>query len=259
MEELTEETWPSLTGAPESTIKHQVEPDSDEWEYLSSRDTVADKEVKFEENATASPTSTKSVTINPKALHRCMSTPEFSHISADDESYVMDCTSSVDAFSLDDTVLLTQKPTGMKKVPSFKDIIMLNAKEKEMEEEKNRIAFEQQQQQMREEALKRRKNSKPKIVIKQIQRCAKSTGDLRSLVIHEEDEEEYGGGGGGGGGLMDEEVLGDTDAMEFYNRKSKGSQSRSNGRKIRPDEAKRLEISMYKKEAQRQAQREKSS
>lgn len=257
MQELTENNWPSLTSEPESTEKHQAQPDSEEWEYLSSQPDKSEKEVTFEEPAKASQTSAKSVTINPKALHRCMSTPEFSHIPDDDDSYVMDCTSSIDAFSLDDTVLLTQKPAGMKKVPSFKDIIMLNAKEKEMEEEKNRIAIEQQQQQMREEALKRRKNSKPKIVIKPIQRCAKSTGDLRSFVIHEEDE--YGGGGGGGGGLMEEEVLGDTDAMEFYNRKSKGSQSRSNGRKIRPDEAKRLEITLYKKEAQRKAQREKAS
>lgn len=258
MQALTEESWPSLTGGPES--KHQVQPDSEEWEYLSSQqDKSSDKEEKREEQAKASQTNTKSVTINPKALHRCMSTPEFSHIPEDDESYVMDCTSSIDAFSLDDTVLLTQKPAGMKKVPSFKDIIMLNAKEKELEEEKIKLAIEQQQQQMREEALKRRKNSKPKIVIKPIQRCAKSTGDLRSLVIHEEDEEECGGGGGGGGIIEEEDVLGDTDAMEFYNRKSKGSQSRSNGRKIRPDEAKRLEISMYKKEAQRKAQRERAS
>jgi hypothetical protein len=257
MQELTENNWPSLTNERKSTEKHQVQPDSEEWEYLSSQPDKSEKEVTFEEPAKASLTSAKSVTINPKNLHRCMSTPEFSHIPDDDDSYVMDCTSSIDAFSLDDTVLLTQKPTGMKKVPSFKDIIMLNAKEKEMEEEKKRIAIEQQQQQVREEALKRRKNSKPKIVIKPIQRCAKSTGDLRSFVIHEEDE--YGGGGGGGGGLMEEEVLGDTDAMEFYNRKSKGSQSRSNGRKIRPDEAKRLEITLYKKEAQRKAQREKAS
>jgi len=49
-------------------------------------------------------------------------------------------------------------------------------------------------------------------------------------------------------------VLGDTDAMDFYHRKAKGSMSRSNGLKIRPDEAKRKEISMYKKDLQRQRQ-----
>ena len=42
------------------------------------------------------------------------------------------------------------------------------------------------------------------------------------------------------------------DSMEFYNRKALGSAARSNGMKLRPDEAKRRDMIMLKKEQQRQ-------
>ncbi|KAL7554863.1 hypothetical protein ACHAWF_018424 [Thalassiosira exigua] len=61
-----------------------------------------------------------------------------------------------------------------------------------------------------------------------------------------------GGGGGGGGG----EVLGETDAMDFYRRKEHGSRSAVNKKKERPDEAKRREITMHKKDMQRKKQLE---
>ena len=52
----------------------------------------------------------------------------------------------------------------------------------------------------------------------------------------------------------DDLILGDTDAMEYYFRKAKGISGRKNGMKLRPDEAKRLDIVMAKKEMQRQQQ-----
>ena len=66
-----------------------------------------------------------------------------------------------------------------------------------------------------------------------------------------------GGGGGGGGGGGD--VLGDTDAMDYYHRKEKGSVSNTLKKKERPDEAKRKEIIMYKKDMQRKQQQEKAA
>jgi hypothetical protein len=42
--------------------------------------------------------------------------------------------------------------------------------------------------------------------------------------------------------------------MEFYHRKAKGISGRTNGMKLRPDEAKRRDIIMAKKESQRQQQ-----
>ena len=53
----------------------------------------------------------------------------------------------------------------------------------------------------------------------------------------------------------DEEILGDTDAHEYYSRKLQGSMGRKNGLKQRPDEAKRLQITMAKKDMQRQSQK----
>lgn len=83
-----------------------------------------------------------------------------------------------------------------------------------------------------------RKKIRPRFVVTPIRRSVKSTGDLQSLVIQEEDEED---------------VLGDTDAMEFYHRKAQGVKGRANGMKLRPDEAKRKQMTMYKKDLQRQA------
>jgi len=188
-----------------------------------------------------------------------MSTPELSHLR-DEDSYV-DCAESVDVQSLattnsvsDDAVLLSKTKASpvMKKVPSFKDIIMLNAQSRAVEEMNKKELVMQHAQKLRKEAAERRKANRPKLVINPIKRCAKSTGDLRSLVIHEEPEDD--GFGGGGGTIHEEEVLGETDAMEFYSRKTKGNLNRQNGKKIRPDEAKRKDWIIHKKNAQRMAQ-----
>jgi hypothetical protein len=78
---------------------------------------------------------------------------------------------------------------------------------------------------------------KPKFVVTPIKRCTKSTGDLQRL-----------------GALAEEDVLGDTDAHEYYDRKAHGYAGRQNGLKTRPDEAKRLQITMAKKTLQRERQ-----
>mmetsp|Transcript_129 Transcript_129/g.179 ORF Transcript_129/g.179 Transcript_129/m.179 type:complete len:488 (+) Transcript_129:308-1771(+) len=83
-----------------------------------------------------------------------------------------------------------------------------------------------------------------------------------SDIMEEDEEGDFvigrgdGGGGGGGGGGGDGDVLGDTDAMDFYHRKDKGSKGTSNKKKLRPDEAKRKDIIMHKKDLQRKKQAE---
>mmetsp|Transcript_15658 Transcript_15658/g.28295 ORF Transcript_15658/g.28295 Transcript_15658/m.28295 type:complete len:485 (+) Transcript_15658:349-1803(+) len=84
-----------------------------------------------------------------------------------------------------------------------------------------------------------------------------------SAMMEEDEEVDYvigrgsgttscgGGGGGGGGGV---EVMGDTDAMDYYARKEQGVRSCSKKKKERPDEAKRKEIIMHKKDLQRKKQ-----
>ena len=81
---------------------------------------------------------------------------------------------------------------------------------------------------------------KPKFVVTQVVpiKHAHSTGDLQSMIHHADDDE----------------ILGDTDAHEYYSRKAQGSLGRKNGQKIRPDEAKRLQMTLNKKNLQRARQ-----
>jgi len=253
-------SWPQLlAGDNEEPAQVSIATDSDasteEWENLS--------DVAMDTSVTNIPKGAD--TSSKKIVHRCMSTPELAHIH-DDDSYVLDFSEkSVSDQSLatnnsvtDNAVLLSHTKatsTTMKKVPSFKDIMMLNAQKHADDEKKKQQMVIEHQRKLRKEAAERRKSNKPKMVITPIKRCTKSTGDLRSFVIHEEPEDgDFGGGGGGGGTIHEDEVLGDTDAMDFYHRKSKGSLNRQNGAKTRPDEAKRKEMIIHKKNAQRKAQ-----
>ncbi len=251
--------WPSL--GEQNKLSSELngmesEGSSEEWENLSSDEMIDDDSNSPKVLDTRQHTDTRRNSL----VHRCMSTPELSHLR-DEDSYV-DCSESVDAQSLattnsvsDDAVLLSRKKASpvMKKVPSFKDIIMLNAQSRADEEKKKKQIVMQHQQKLRKDAAERRKANRPKLIISPIKRCAKSTGDLRSMVIHEEPEDD-GFGGGGGGTIHEDEIMGETDAMEFYSRKTKGSLNRQNGLKIRPDEAKRKEFIIHKKNAQRKAQ-----
>lgn len=128
---------------------------------------------------------------------------------------------------------------------------------------------DQQPQQVQQQGKppRSRPRIQPKFVVKSIKRCARSTGDLQAMGrLHDEQQQAEGfsggrGGGGGGGGFGNgdagaEDVMGDTDAMEFYHRKAAGAKGRENGLKLRPDEMKRKEITIHKKDMQRQAQQQ---
>ena len=243
----TTELWPSLA-APEKS--NQSPKNVNDWEFVTGSDTEEPPEMRSNSQT--------------KILHRCPSSPNFMHRKQDDSSYVLDCSSSsIDAqsvstdVSIDDAVVLTKRPPSnstMRKVPSFKDVMMLNA-ESQLKEREEQLKLKEQEERIRKESMKRRK-AKPRIVVNPIKRCTKSTGDLRSLVSIQEDEEDEGFGGGSGGGftIHEEEVLGETDAAEFYFRKAKGSSNRINGEKLRPDEATRKDMIIAKKNAQRAAQ-----
>lgn len=194
---------------------------------------------------------------SPTALHRCMSTPALTEDTPQDSSYILDCSSSISARSTltetsqNDTVLLTRKEKHMKKIPSFKDIILLNAKEHEKEEREKRAQIRSKQEKAIKDRLKRK--VKPKLVISPITRCTKSTGDLSSLISIRE-HETHSIFDSNKNTIDEDEILGETDAKEFYHRKSKGRSNRSNGLKIRPDEAKRKQMIMEKKSMQRSSQ-----
>jgi len=241
--------WPTLTET--TSPNHSAKKEDESWEFVTSSD---EEEIDGSTSMTPGQQS--------KILHRCPSTPEFANHCTDDSSYVLDC-SSIDAQSVltdtstDDAVILSkrmQSNSTIRKIPSFKDVMMLNAEAKQKEKEEKTLKLKTLKENMRKEAAKRRKEAKPRIVVNPIKRCTKSTGDLRSLVCIHEDEEEEGFGCGGGMTIHEDAVLGETDAAEFYFRKSKGCMNRTNGGKIRPDEAKRRDLIIAKKNAQRAAQ-----
>jgi hypothetical protein len=89
----------------------------------------------------------------------------------------------------------------------------------------------------------RKPRTRPQFVVKPIKRCSKSMVDLRSLAEARNEDDD------------DDEAIGATDAMDFYHRKALGAKGRTNGLKIRPDELKRKQFTLQRKEMQRQAQR----
>lgn len=278
-------TWPTLSETIKtkeiSLDKRQKEGEisfnsDQEWENLSSE---SDCGLLFDEDDIISRdrdnTSAEFEQVSDTySLHTSISTPTLSKLE-EDESYVFDFASNGDGCSVaasstatfEGAVLVSQKKsTTMKKIPSFKDIIMLNAQAREEEDKKKKELLQQYHDKVRRDTMTRRKATRPRLVVNPIKRCSKSTGDLKSMIIKEDVEKDYGYDSihmyGGGGlhssiiseGVEEEDVLGDTDSAEFYSRKMKGASSRRNGRKLRPDEAKRRNMIVYRKDAQRRAQ-----
>lgn len=157
-----------------------------------------------------------------RKLRHCASSPDLRFIGKALEA-VDEEDDGVTIDSMDSEVIVSKKMT------SFRDAILSPSKHVVLEEKKEQESI----------PATRQRKIKPKIVVKtpSIRRCSKSTGDLQSLVsIHEE------------------EVLGETDAMDYYHRKAMGDNRRVNGLKIRPDELKRKTFTLNKKQEQRQQQ-----
>lgn len=177
-------------------------------------------------------------------MPKSISTPDFGLYTFEEESFSNSGDSaneeSVDACVVVDDdngksngVIAGDTPIKvMKRVPSFKDAILLNAEECEKDAEAKK---KQELQQSSRRTLPNKRV--PTFAVKKISRNAKSMTDLASLAEGDED------------------VCGDTDAAEFYARKSKGSSARASGIKLRPDEAKRREYIIYKKNMQRAGNR----
>jgi len=235
--------WPALSPSKISSLAmEKLDNIDDDWEMTDH-----------------SQSSSKNNTVN--ILHHCQSSPNFETVLENDEEAVLieidnrereeDGGTSITSSSivmvsgpasvLSESVWCGASPSKV----SFRDVIL-----KEKQVQSNCTGTEEKRQ------VQQKK--KTKFVVTPIQRCAKSTGDLKSLarIAEGHGEADYnmyddgGGGGGGGGGI----ILGETDAELFYNRKAQGRLGRTNGKKIRPDEKKRLQMTMAKKNDQRQRQ-----
>jgi hypothetical protein len=204
----------------------------------------------------------KHVTLDIDGLHRCVSTPNFSsrNVLLKDTDDFSDLDSTFDVQSLNtegmrsaqvlptasaDDWSMVSNTGNFKKIPSFKDMLLMNADNKQDQARKDL-------QDKLQQNLMERKIITPTFVVSQVatlKRCSFSTGDLQDPFRMNKGELTH-----VGTAIPEDEVLGESDAMEFYHRKALGSSSRVKGLKLRPDEAKRKEYSVYKKETHRNSQ-----
>lgn len=219
---------------------------------------------------------------------------DFTNVEGESATLVSSPSIGTSSWTIPSSVLPTTNVWGMKKSPSFKDVLLA----KNVEEDaiscntgvfgKDRALTEAKlRDPHRHHHLRVR--TKPKFIVtdagnssgSKMMKHANSTGDLTRMLsnVEEGHESSIGQCGrnrrskkqlsammeededgdfviGRGSGKDDEAgggsgVFGETDAMDYYQRKEYGSRSICNKKKERPDEAKRREIIMYKKDAQR--------
>lgn len=230
-----EDAWPALA---------ESKPDDEDWEMLRQETAASPNNTAFEivVDEAEVESKVKSTAPNPRNLRHCVSSPDFSSINAP----LLDAVAEgeeLDAFSLiSGPASVMTASTGM--MVSFRDA-MLATPGKDVEPAKSQLSSTLPL------TRKQRSRIQPRFVVvaspppTAIRRCFKSTGDLKSLVpatMDEHDDDKNSGDGSSGV----------CDTVEFYNRKALGSASRSNGLKLRPDEAKRRDMILFKKELQRQ-------
>eukprot|EP00980_Cylindrotheca_fusiformis_P004651 scaffold991_cov128-Cylindrotheca_fusiformis.AAC.23 len=216
---------------------------SDEWELISKPPPPRPAQVTFDSKIGRDRSNS-----NPKTLFHSQSSPnlgeyviessESSNCSEnedDDEQDAAATTKKKNKAAADDassTFSMVSGPPSVNSIwssrISFKDALLKKGEPGIPEDSTTTTTKRQHSRRIRK--------VKPKFVVAEVvpMKHAKSTGDLLSL-----DEEE---------------VLGETDAHEYYSRKELGSLGRKNGKKQRPDEAKRLQITMNKKNLQRAQQ-----
>lgn len=211
-----EQEFPALvTGGNRAAVAATEE---EEWEMLEEQQ-LFDKEVVM--------------VSNPKQLKHATSSPDLRRYSIDMDQYNNDGESdNRDSFSLVSKPLSVA--TTWSNNLSFKDAVLTQPETDSQEQGTGKgVKFQDP------DRYDKPRKFNPKIVVQPIKRCTKSTGDLQALAsIHEE-----------------EEILGETDATDFYYRKAKGEAGRKNGLKLRPDEAKRRDMILHKKALQQSQQR----
>jgi hypothetical protein len=252
--------WPSI----QETYSGEKE---DDWEFVDTSSPTADNFRLKDATSAANLPNTAAMAFgrhiyrqlsscstssnHKKGIPKVMSTPDLhvvSHYKLEDsdEDGGHDI-ETVGDVSTDDPFVKVRLPNAIiTKKPSFKDAILLNLQETVKEQ----LAMEVDSA---SRPLQEKRRVKPKFVVKKITRCSHSTGDLTSLsTIRDGVEEVYSSGCSVLPTVHD--IVGATDAEDFYERKRHGEESRRNGLKLRPDEAKRKEFAMCKRAMQRQSQ-----
>jgi hypothetical protein len=224
----------------------EATPEQDAPEHWPSLDSPGTKNNEEWEMVPPEPTASAQVTFdvdaihitneNPRCLKHCQSLPDFLNYQVEeDDSEEESAVMIEDSSMMSASVVMVPSPNTLNssfaKV-SFKDAILSKSDHLSKQNDAALLnGSEPKQSKLRK--------VKPKFVVTPIKRCVRSTGDLKTLGRQMND---------------DDDVLGDSDAHEFYSRKAHGSATRQNGMKTRPDEAKRLQITMAKKNLQRERQ-----
>mmetsp|Transcript_36177 Transcript_36177/g.53983 ORF Transcript_36177/g.53983 Transcript_36177/m.53983 type:complete len:238 (-) Transcript_36177:96-809(-) len=222
--------WPTLDGESPVEVSSPEPAEDEEWEEVYPENS-------FEKEMVVVQAKYKSNAFRPLFLRqRSSSTPDLRALGPVLEVVQED--DSVGAARKLGT--LTPPPTAVLKsslvtnVPSFADMVRSLQSEVKPAASPAPTSVKSTTQ-----STSKKPRQRARYVVTPIRRCSKSTGDLKSLASSFPDDDHNAG--------MDE--------MDYYHRKSQGAVSRKNGLKLRPDEAKRKNISMYKKELQRQQQR----
>lgn len=241
--------WPSLGASLGQPTPSLTTPAADEWEMLSPDTSAIVEDNNNEDDDSDNNNTTPAIEVvmgppplpsfRPITRHNSQSAPDLREM--DDETAGSSSVVMVDDHGgEDESGVLVSNPWNSNNKVSFKDAILSPSKHV-LDSSTEAPA-----------TLPRARNKiKSRYVVTAIKRCAKSTGDLRALAAmqaeNELDDDDHGGGGGD---------MGATDAMEYYNRKSHGAHGRSNGMKQRPDEAKRKQMIVQKKNLQRAKQKQ---
>jgi len=271
--------WPALS-PPKNSSQDHPGTDSD-WEFLPEPDgDLAQTSFEREAIRVAEPVEREIAGVNTKTrdptevtshyLKHAQSTPDFRHyntiIEEDDNdgegvligTYREDdnedgvgslASSSIIMVSGPPSVISSESCWSATSKISFRDAIMKQQSRGLLD---HNMSDKETQELARQPKTVRKK---PKFVVKPIRRCSKSTGDLQSLARIVENSDHH----GDDDFYNNELILGDTDAELYYNQKAQGKLGRKNGRKMRPDEAKRLQMTMAKKDDQRQRQQRAAS
>jgi hypothetical protein len=217
------EHWPSLDSA--GTKKNE------EWEMVPPQPAAAAAQVTFDVDAIHITND------NPRTLKHCQSSPNLLNYQVEEDASEEESAATIeDSSMMSASVVVVPSPSpdniasSFAKV-SFKDAILSKSDHGVNQNDTALNGSEPKQSTLRK--------VKPKFVVTPIKRCVRSTGDLKAMGRDMNDEDE---------------VLGDGDAHEFYSRKAHGSATRQNGLKTRPDEAKRLQMILAKKNVQRERQ-----
>jgi hypothetical protein len=203
--------------------------DSEESVESASSDWVTVKKVEIDTSNLEEEIHSTGSSINPKRLRHAKSSPNLRNSNLQRELHILEEAEEDDDDNDNDSesFAMVSGPGSVVSMQtfSFRDAILAKTK---TTTPRNDTAVEPAKITASAPRIRQ-----AKYIVSSIKRCTKSTGDLRSLAEAEVD------------------VLGDTDAMDYYHRKALGAKGRVNGLRLRPDEAKRKEITMNKKQMQR--------